>query len=85
MTDSLRVALAQVSPRFLDRTATLAKVVENVHAAAARGAKLVADLEFARVLEERQNFDPTAHYSRPDVLGWVVDRRRQRVAEWIDG
>ena len=38
----LRVALAQIAPVFLDREATLAKVVLRVREAAARGCRLVA-------------------------------------------
>lgn len=37
----MRVAIAQISPVFLERTMTTRKVVENIRAAAARGAKLV--------------------------------------------
>lgn len=40
---------------------------------------LVADLDLARVREERQNFDPSGHYSRPDVTRLLVDQRRQSV------
>ena len=38
---------------------------------------LVAEIDHARVREERQNFDPVGHYSRPDVTQLHVDRRRQ--------
>ncbi len=45
---------------------------------------VVADLELGRVAQERQNFDPTGHYSRPDVFTVQVDRRRQEAAEFVD-
>ncbi|MBT8324282.1 MAG: carbon-nitrogen hydrolase family protein [Winogradskyella sp.] len=38
---------------------------------------LVATLDFNRVLEERQNFDPVGHYSRPDVTQLIVNKERQ--------
>ncbi len=34
-------------------------------------------LDFNRVLEEHQNFDPVGHYSRPDVTQLTVNRERQ--------
>jgi nitrilase len=34
---------------------------------------LYADLEGARLLEERQRFDPAGHYHRPDVLGLTLN------------
>ena len=45
---------------------------------------VVADLDLRRVSEERQNFDPTGHYSRPDVFTVHVDRRRRSAAEFGD-
>jgi nitrilase len=45
---------------------------------------LIAEIDHARVREERQNFDPTGHYSRPDILQMTVDRRRQTVAKFDD-
>lgn len=38
-----------------------------------------ATLDHARVREERQNFDPSGHYSRPDVTRLTVNRERQGV------
>jgi nitrilase len=45
---------------------------------------VVGDISLAMVHEERQNFDVTGHYSRPDVFGFTVDRTR-REAVWFDG
>ncbi len=36
----------------------------------------VLTLDHARVREERQNFDPSGHYARPDVLSLHVNRNR---------
>ena len=38
---------------------------------------IVAKLDHERVREERQNFDPAGHYSRPDVTQLTVNRERQ--------
>ena len=35
---------------------------------------LYAELDPARLYEERQRFDPAGHYHRPDVLGLTVRR-----------
>lgn len=38
---------------------------------------LVAEIDHRRVFEERQNFDPSGHYARPDVTRLTVNRGRQ--------
>ncbi|MDJ0984993.1 MAG: carbon-nitrogen hydrolase family protein [Desulfobacterales bacterium] len=38
---------------------------------------LTATIDYQQIREERQNFDPSGHYARPDVTQLTVDRRRQ--------
>ncbi len=38
-----------------------------------------AEIDHAMVRRERQNFDPSGHYSRPDVLKLKVNKERQSV------
>ncbi len=42
------------------------------------------NINFNRVLEERQNFDPVGHYSRPDVTKLSINRERQSILEITD-
>ena len=39
----------------------------------------VETIDMNRVYEERQNFDPSGHYSRPDVTKLIVNRERQSI------
>jgi nitrilase len=41
-------------------------------------------LDYNRVREERQNFDPAGHYARPDVLQLSVNRQRQSTIRVVD-
>lgn len=43
---------------------------------------IIATLDFNRILEERQNFDPVGHYSRPDVTQLYVNRERQSTVKF---
>ena len=45
---------------------------------------IVATLDHRRVREERQNFDPVGHYSRPDITQLRVDRQRQTTVYFDD-
>lgn len=45
---------------------------------------IIADIDFNRVLEERHNFDPVGHYSRPDITKLSVNRERQSVIDITD-
>jgi nitrilase len=44
----------------------------------------IEDLSLQPIYEARQNFDPSGHYSRPDVTRLVLDRSRQSVLEIED-
>jgi nitrilase len=45
---------------------------------------VVAELDLGRVAEERFTFDPTGHYSRPDILSTTVDRKRRQAVEMVE-
>jgi nitrilase len=45
---------------------------------------IIRTIDFNRVYEERQNFDPVGHYSRPDVTKLTVNRARQSTTEYFD-
>jgi nitrilase len=43
-----------------------------------------AEIDHTFVRRERQNFDPSGHYSRPDVFQLNVNRQRQTIANFED-
>ena len=45
---------------------------------------VVADIDLREVAHERLAFDPTGHYSRPDVFEVRVDRRRLTASTFED-
>ncbi len=47
-------------------------------------ALVIAELDHAKVRAERQNFDVSGHYSRPDVTRLSVNRNRQRLVDFVD-
>ena len=44
---------------------------------------IIETINFNRIYEERQNFDPVGHYSRPDVTKLIVNRERQSTVNYI--
>ena len=42
---------------------------------------LVATIDHEQVRQERQNFDPSGHYSRPDITRLTLNRKRQTVLD----
>lgn len=45
---------------------------------------LIATIDHEHVREERHNFDPAGHYSRPDVTELIVNRKRQSTVSFQD-
>jgi nitrilase len=45
---------------------------------------IIGDLDLDRVFRERLNFDPTGHYTRPDVFRTVVDRTRNEAVHFTE-
>ena len=45
---------------------------------------ITAEIDHQLVKEERHNFDPAGHYSRPDVTQLTVNRERQSIAKFND-
>jgi nitrilase len=43
-----------------------------------------ATINLQEVRKERQNFDPSGHYSRPDVMQLQVNRSRQKIVKFND-
>ncbi len=45
---------------------------------------IIETIDFNRVYEERQNFDPVGHYSRPDVTQLHVNTQRQSTVKFSE-
>ncbi|PKH49644.1 carbon-nitrogen hydrolase [Tenacibaculum sp. Bg11-29] len=46
---------------------------------------IITTIDFQKILEERHNFDPSGHYSRPDITKLTLNKERQSVIEIING
>jgi len=82
-----REMVAAASPEFLANGGSCVAAPDGEWLVAPGGLEeklFVATLDYHRVLEERQNFDPSGHYSRPDVTRLEVNRKRQKIAELSD-
>lgn len=44
---------------------------------------IITSIDVNKVLEERQNFDPAGHYSRPDITKLTINRERQSIVDFI--
>jgi nitrilase len=82
-----REMVAAASPEFLANGGSCVAAPDGEWLVAPCGPEeklIVATMDYRRVLEERQNFDPSGHYSRPDVTRLEVIRKRQKIAELSD-